>query len=134
MEDKMIEDFLEIVLKDRQDFLKIAETLTRIGIVSKNKELVQTCHILHKRGKYYITHFKELFKLDGVSKTDMNEEDILRRNGIANLLQQWKLCEVVNAEKYSLLSLQRVKIVPYHQKHEYTLKQNYTVGNSKNKS
>ena len=127
----MIETFLEIKLTNPDDFLKIAETLTRIGIVSKNKELVQTCHILHKRGKYYVAHFKELFKLDGVGKTDMNEEDILRRNGIANLLQQWKLCEVVTPEKYTELSLQRVKIVPYQQKHEYILKQNYTVGSKK---
>lgn len=131
MEDKMTESFLEIELKSQQDFLKIAETLTRIGIVSRAKELVQTCHILHKRGKYYICHFKELFVLDGVSKTPLSEEDILRRNGIANLLQQWHLCDIKDNEKFSEMSLQRVKVVPYSQKSEYTLKQNYTVGNKK---
>ena len=127
----MIETFLEVLLKNPDDFLKIAETLTRIGIVSRNKEIVQTCHILHKRGKYYICHFKELFALDGVGKTDIEEEDRLRRNGIANLLQQWGLCEVVDAEKHKELTLQRVKIVPFQQKRDYVLKQNYTVGSKK---
>lgn len=127
----MIDNFLEIELKDEQNFLKIAETLTRIGIVSRNKELVQTCHILHKRGKYYVCHFKELFSLDGVSKSALSEEDVLRRNGIANLLQQWSLCTIINADKYSVLSLQKVKVVPFSQKNEYILKQNYTVGSKK---
>ena len=127
----MIDTFLEVLLKNPDDFLKIAETLTRIGIVSRNKEIVQTCHILHKRGKYYICHFKELFALDGVGKSVIEDEDRLRRNGIANLLQQWGLCEVVDAEKHKELTLQRVKIVPFHQKRDYVLKQNYTVGSKK---
>lgn len=127
----MIENFLEIELKDQQDFLKIAETLTRIGIVSRSKELVQTCHILHKRGKYYVCHFKELFSLDGVGKSALSEEDVLRRNGIANLLQQWNLCTIINPDSFSELSLQRVKVVPFTQKNEYILKQNYTVGSKK---
>ena len=124
----MIESFLEIQLQNQQDFLKIVETLTRIGIVSRDKELVQTCHILHKRGKYYICHFKELFALDGVSKSVLSEEDILRRNGIANLLQQWQLCKIIDEEKYKEFTLQRVKVVPFSQKDDYILKKNYTVG------
>jgi len=131
MEDKMVENFLEISIKKPDDFLKIAETLTRIGIVTKEKVLVQTCHILHKRGKYYICHFFELFKLDGVGKNEMQEEDILRRNGIADLLEQWELCTVLDKQKFSEKSLNKVKVVPFSQKKEYTLKQNYTVGGKK---
>lgn len=127
----MVENFLEISIKKPDDFLKIAETLTRIGIVTKEKVLVQTCHILHKRGKYYICHFFELFKLDGVGKNEMQEEDILRRNGIADLLEQWELCTVLDKQKFSEKSLNKVKVVPFSQKKEYTLKQNYTVGGKK---
>lgn len=127
----MIENFLEVLLKTPDDFLKIAETLTRIGIVTRNNELVQTCHILHKRGKYYICHFKELFALDGVGKSEMLEDDCQRRSGIADLLQQWGLCEMVDKERFKNISLQRVKIVPYHQKQNYVLRQNYTVGGKK---
>ena len=127
----MVENFLEISIKKPYDFLKIAETLTRIGIVTKEKVLVQTCHILHKRGKYYICHFFELFKLDGVGKNEMQEEDILRRNGIADLLEQWELCTVLDKQKFSEKSLNKVKVVPFSQKKEYTLKQNYTVGGKK---
>jgi len=127
----MVENFLEITLKKPDDFLKIAETLTRIGVVTKNKELVQTCHILHKRGKYYVCHFLELFKLDGVEKTALTDDDVLRRNGIADLLEQWELCSIVQKDKFSDKSLNRIKVVPFSQKKEYTLKQNYTVGGRK---
>lgn len=127
----MVENFLEIELKRPDDFLKIAETLTRIGIVTKNKELVQTCHILHKRGKYYICHFLELFKLDGVGRSEITSDDFMRRNGIADLLEQWELCKVIDKDKFAEKTLSRVKVVPFHQKSNYTLKQNYTVGGRK---
>ena len=122
----MLDSLLEIELKEREDFLKIIETLTRIGLESKDKKLVQTCHILHKRGKYYICHYRELFKLDGFER-DISEEDVLRRNGIARLLEQWNLCKIIgNSEPYSLA---KVKIIPYSQKDDWILKQNYTIGN-----
>jgi hypothetical protein len=124
----MLDSLLEIELKEREDFLKIIETLTRIGIESRDKKLVQTCHILHKRGKYYICHYRELFKLDGFER-DISEEDILRRNGIALLLEQWNLCKILgNVEPNSLA---KVKIIPFHEKNEWTLKANYTIGNRK---
>lgn len=124
----MIEDFLEVRLHSRDDFLKIAETLTRVGISSKDKTLTQTCHILHKRGLYYIVHFKELFKLDGVGKTDLSDEDVLRRNGVAKLLAEWGLCEIVDPEKFSEGSINKLKIVPFREKKNYQLKSNYTIG------
>ena len=129
----MVENFLEITLKEPDDFLKIAETLTRIGIATRNKELVQTCHILHKRGKYYICHFLEMFQLDGVNRSEMSEEDVLRRNGIADLLEQWALCTVVEKSRFAEKSLSRVKVVPYSQKRDFVLKQNYTIGTKKDK-
>ena len=90
-----VDDLVEIKLFEDDDFLKIKETLTRIGISSrKEKKLYQSCHILHKRGKYYIVHFKELFALDGLP-TDISEEDIGRRNCIANLLEEWELCVAI---------------------------------------
>ena len=124
----MIYLVLEVRLREKDDFLKIVETLTRIGISSRDKKLVQTCHLFHKKGKYYICHFKELFKIDGVEKTDISVEDIERRNAIAKLLQEWGLCEIMEKIKAEPSSLNRVKIVPFSKKNEYTLKQNYTIG------
>ena len=124
----MIDKLLEVRLREQDDFLKIVETLTRIGISTRDKKLVQTCHLFHKRGKYYICHFKELFKLDGVDKSDISAEDIERRNAIAKLLEEWGLCEILQKEKAEPSSLNRVKIVPYSRKRDYTLKQNYTIG------
>ena len=124
----MIDKLLEVRLREQDDFLKIVETLTRIGISTRDKKLVQTCHLFHKRGKYYVCHFKELFKLDGVDKTEITVEDVERRNAIAKLLQEWGLCEIVSIESAEPSSLNRVKIVPYSKKKEYTLKQNYTIG------
>lgn len=116
---------VEVVLKDPEDFLKIVETLTRIGVLSnKDNTLTQTCHILHKRGKYAILHFKELFKLDGVSKSEISEIDISRRNGIVNLLVQWNLCQAQELEG----SLKKTTVIPFKQKSNYILKQNYTIG------
>ena len=117
---------VEINLKTEGDFLKIVETLTRIGVLSKDNTLIQTCHLLHKRGKYYILHFKELFKLDGVSKTEIAEEDILRRDGIVKLLVEWEMCEAL--ADVSGGSLRKTKIIPFKEKSKYTLKQNYTIG------
>lgn len=128
MEDKMLDNLLEVRLREKDDFLKIVETLTRIGISTRDKKLVQTCHLFHKRGKYYICHFKELFKLDGIDKSDISLEDIERRNAIAKLLQEWGLCEIININNAEPSSLNRVKIVPYSRKNQYTLKQNYTIG------
>ena len=94
---------LEIQLKEPDDFLKVRETLTRIGIASrKEKKLFQSCHILHKQGKYYIVHFKELFALDG-KPTNISENDLERRNTIANLLHEWELAKLVNPERFFLL-------------------------------
>ena len=121
----MLDSLLEIELKERDDFLKIVETLTRIGLESRDKKLVQTCHILHKRGKYYICHYRELFKLDGFDR-DITEEDIARRNGIASLLEQWGLCKIISSAEPA--SLQKVKVIPFSEKSEWNLKANYTIG------
>jgi hypothetical protein len=118
---------VEITLNDQENFLKIVETLTRIGVLSRDNTLIQTCHILHKRGRYAIFHFKELFKLDGVSKSEISEEDISRRNGIVNLLNEWNLCESPQLEG----SLKKIKIIPFKEKSNYVLKQNYTIGDKK---
>lgn len=116
---------VEVTLENEEDFLKIVETLTRIGVLSKDNTLIQTCHLLHKRGRYSILHFKELFKMDGVSKTDISEEDIQRRNGIVNLLVEWNLCQ---SQQEVQGSLKKTKIIPFRDKSKYTLKKNYTIG------
>lgn len=123
----LFEDFgIEILLKEEEDFLKIVETLTRVGVLSKENVLTQTCHILHKRGKYAILHFKELFHLDGVSKSEITEEDIQRRNGIVKLLLEWNLCTVEGESPEG--SLRKTKIIPFKDKSKYTLKKNYSIG------
>ena len=91
-----IEDMVEVTLDQKDDFLKVRETLTRIGVASKKEKILyQSCHILHKQGKYYITHFKELFSLDG-KPTDITDNDLARRNTVANLLEDWELLKIVN--------------------------------------
>ena len=130
----MTENLLEVTLRQREDFLKIIETLTRIGILTRDEKLVQTCHILHKRGQYYICHFKELFHLDGVRKSEIVDEDIQRRNAIAKLLVQWGLCEIVEPAKAEPSSMQNIKVVPHSQKRNYVLKSNYTIGGKKRES
>ena len=127
----MTENLLEISLRKREDFLKIIETLTRIGILSRENKLTQTCHILHKRGKYYICHFKELFHLDGVRKSEILEQDIERRNAIAKLLVQWELCDLVDPNQAEPSSMNSIKVVPHSQKKNYLLKANYTIGKKK---
>ena len=125
-----ISDLVEIDLFEDDDFLKIKETLTRIGISSrKEKKLYQSCHILHKRGKYYIVHFKELFALDGLP-TSLSDEDVARRNTIANLLDEWELCEIVNPEQTEepVLNIKQLKILSHKEKKEWELCPKYHIG------
>ena len=129
-----VEDLLEIRLKAEDDFLKVRETLTRIGVSSKKEnKLYQSCHILHKRGKFYIVHFKELFALDGLP-TDIDDTDIGRRNTIANLLEEWGLVEVVDSKKASdpIVSLAQMKIIPHKDKSTWELVPKYHIGRKKN--
>ena len=122
-------DMLEVTIKQPDDFLKVRETLTRIGVASrKDKTLFQSCHILHKQGKYYITHFKELFALDGKNST-LSENDIQRRNTIALLLQDWNLIDVVNtALVENKAPLSQIKVLPYKEKNERNLVAKYNIG------
>ena len=121
------EQMLEVGLKEPDDFLKIRETLSRIGVASrKEKKLYQSCHILHKQGRYYIVHFKELFALDG-KETNLSENDIARRNTIANLLNDWGLVEIMsNAEPNAPLS--QIKIISFKEKSEWILETKYNIG------
>ena len=125
-----IEDMIEVRLKEDDDFLKVKETLTRIGIASRReKKLFQSCHILHKQGKYYIVHFKELFALDG-KPTNISENDIERRNTVVNLLNEWSLVEIVSPEKAQpTISIRQMKILPFGEKSEWDLQAKYTIGN-----
>ena len=131
---ELIESFVEIRLKHPDDFLKIRETLSRIGIASKReKNLYQSCHILHKQGKYYLVHFKELFKLDGKpSDFYESETDIARRNSIANLISEWGLCELVDPSKSEspTTPVNTLKILSYKEKNDWILETKYNVGNS----
>jgi len=126
-----VDDFLEIHLKEDDDFLKVKETLTRIGVSSKReKKLYQSCHIFHKKGRYYIVHFKELFSLDGLP-TNISENDIARRNTIASLLEEWGLVKIVNTQKSESpqVSLAQIKILPYREKEDWELVPKYHIGN-----
>jgi len=127
-----IESLIEVTLKEPDDFLKVKETLTRIGVASKKSNtLFQSCHILHKQGKYYIVHFKELFALDG-KQTDLNEDDISRRNTIAKLLAEWDLVNVVNeAQLEPADSMSSIKVIPFNQKSEWELVAKYNIGKKK---
>ena len=124
------EDMLEVTLTQPDDFLKVRETLTRIGVASrKDKTLFQSCHILHKQGKYYIVHFKVLFALDGKKATLINN-DIQRRNTIAILLQDWKLIDIVNKESATSnkAPLSQIKVLPFKEKKEWILSAKYNIG------
>jgi len=130
--EQQIKDLVEVTFAEKDDFLKIRETLSRIGVASrKDKELFQSCHILHKRGKYYIVHFKELFKLDG-KPNNIDESDIGRRNTIVDLLRQWKLLSVVDISKIEDIKapLSQVKIIPHKEKSEWKLTTKYSIGNT----
>ena len=124
------EQMLEVTLNEPDDFLKGRETLSRIGVASRReKKLYQSCHILHKQGKYYIVHFKELFALDG-KKTNLSENDIARRNTISNLLSDWGLIKIVgNIDDTAPLS--QIKILPYKEKNEWILETKYNIGKKK---
>lgn len=123
----MTSDMLEVTIKEPDDFLKVRETLSRIGVASrKEKKLFQSCHILHKQGKYYIVHFKELFALDG-KQTDITENDVARRNTIASLLQDWELVTVIgNVEPKAPLS--QIKIIGFKEKDDWILETKYNIG------
>ena len=128
-----IDEMVECTLAEPDDFLKIRETLTRIGVASrKDKTLFQSCHILHKQGRYFIVHFKELFALDG-KPTNFSENDQARRNTIANLLAEWGLIKLVNSEQTATLvvPLNQLKILSYKEKDEWTLTAKYNIGSKK---
>ena len=126
----LIEELVEVTLPSEESFLKVKETLTRIGITSKKEQkLFQSCHILHKQGKYYIVHFKELFKLDG-KINDFSEEDKGRRNTIVTLLAEWELIKPLNLEqiKEPVAPLSQIKILPHKEKGEWELVAKYSIG------
>lgn len=126
-----VKDLVEVTLNEQDDFLKVRETLTRIGVASKkDKTLFQSCHILHKRGKYYVVHFKELFALDG-KPTDITENDLARRNAIVNLLEDWGLITVVDKEQTKTpepIFLSQIKIISHKEKNEWQLTPKYNIG------
>ena len=126
----VVDTFVEVKLPTKDSFLKIKETLTRIGISSKkDNTLYQSCHILHKQQKYYIVHFKELFMLDGKT-ANFGPEDVARRNTIVKLLSEWNLIEIVDSDKIDTeSSLAQIKIIPYKDKENWNLVPKYSIGN-----
>ena len=126
---------LEVSLNEPDDFLKIRETLTRIGVASrKDQKLYQSCHILHKQGRYFIVHFKELFLLDG-KPSNLVETDLERRNTIATLLADWGLVSIINPERSkSLAPLRQIKVIPFKEKTQWELCPKYNIGNSNNEN
>ena len=124
------EQMLEVGLKEPDDFLKVRETLSRIGVASrKERKLYQSCHILHKQGRYFIVHFKELFALDG-KKTNLSENDIARRNTIAKLLSDWGLV-IIMGENDPVAPLSQIKVLSYNEKDEWILETKYNIGKKK---
>ena len=122
-----LEQMLAVTLNEPDDFLKVRETLSRIGVASrKERTLYQSCHILHKQGRYFVTHFKELFALDG-KQTNLNENDLQRRNTIANLLKDWGLVKIVG-EMGEMAPLSQIKVLSYKEKNEWTLETKYNIG------
>lgn len=122
---------VEVRLRTSEDFLKVKETLSRIGLASKkDNTLYQSCHILHKQGRYYVVHFKELFLLDG-KEASLSENDVARRNRIVSLLDEWELIEVLEAKKIEepMAPLNQVKIIPFKDKSKWNLVTKYTIGN-----
>jgi len=132
MNNDLVKTFVEVTLSEPTQFLKVMETLTRIGITSKKEnKLWQSCHILHKQGKYYLVHFKELFLLDG-KEANFTSEDKARRNTIAALLEDWNLLKVVNPELITdQMSLKTIKVIPFKEKGSWELGSKYTIGNKK---
>lgn len=134
MNNTIFNTLVEVKLQHEDDFLKVRETLTRIGVASKkDRTLYQSCHILHKQGRYYIVHFKELFALDGKS-TNFSEEDIGRRNTIANLISEWGLVTILTPErtKEPVTPLSQIKILPYKDKDDWELVAKYNIGRKLN--
>ena len=129
------DDMVEVSLKEPDDFLKVRETLTRIGVASrKEKKLYQSCHILHKKGQYYIVHFKELFALDG-KKANLSENDLQRRNRIIKLLSDWGLVEIV--KEYTIKDaapLSQIKVIAYREKDQWILESKYNIGKKRQPS
>lgn len=126
-----LSQLVEVRLRSPEDFLKVKETLSRIGLASKkDNTLYQSCHILHKQGRYYIVHFKELFMLDG-KPADFSETDVARRNRIALLLDEWALIEIVDKLKVQdpISPINQIKIIPYKEKSQWNLVTKYTIGN-----
>ena len=133
MNETVIDSLVEVSLKQDDDFLKVRETLTRIGVASrKDRKLFQSCHILHKQGRYYIVHFKELFKLDG-KPSSITAEDIARRNTITNLLAEWGLVNIndPNTTSDPIAPLSQVKIIPFKDKDQWELVAKYNIGKKK---
>jgi len=126
------DQMVEVILNEPDDFLKVRETLTRIGVASrKEKTLYQSCHILHKQGKYYIVHFKELFALDG-KHANLTVNDVQRRNRITQLLADWGLITIVNVNKIlEIAPLNQIKVLSYKEKDEWTLETKYNIGKKK---
>lgn len=125
-----LEEMVEVTLDHAEDFLKVRETLTRIGVASrKDKKLYQSCHILHKQKRYFIVHFKELFALDG-KPSNFSDEDRARRNTIANLLQQWGLVSLIDQDMVNLdlAPISHIKIISHKDKNEWTLEPKYNIG------
>ena len=126
----IVDNMIEVLLESSDDFLKIRETLTRIGVASKkDKKIFQSCHILHKQNRYFIVHFKELFALDG-KPTNFSEDDVARRNTISNLLAEWNLYKLINPEKTRspVAPISQIKIISYKEKSEWILEQKYNIG------
>jgi hypothetical protein len=129
-----LNNFIEVGLKEQDDFLKVRETLTRIGVSSRReKVLYQSCHILHKQGRYYIVHFKELFGLDG-KPSNLSDNDIQRRNAIAKLLEDWDLLKILNPENIgnNVAPLHQVKIISFKEKDDWELVTKYNIGKKSN--
>ena len=126
---------VEVILNEPDDFLKVRETLTRIGVASrKEKKLYQSCHILHKQGKYYIVHFKELFALDG-KYANLTVNDVQRRNRIVKLLSDWGLIQVVSDDSVvDIAPLNQIKVITYKEKNDWVLEQKYNIGSKKKPS
>lgn len=130
MNDELVDDFVEIELDQYDDFLKVKETLTRIGVASrKDNTLYQSCHILHKRNRYYITHFKELFLLDG-KDSDFGEDDVGRRNTIINLLEEWGLVTIIDKSQTQdpISPLSNIKVISFRDKSKWKLEPKYSIG------
>ncbi len=126
------DQMIEVTLNEPDDFLKVRETLTRIGVASrKEKKIYQSCHILHKQGRYYIVHFKELFALDG-KRANLTQNDVQRRNRIIQLLSDWGLITIMNVSKITdIAPLNQIKVLAYKEKHEWILETKYNIGKKK---